>query len=104
MQLLPLTKTYGYVIYTHSIVYADKIEKALAKLKTQQAQLLINDDAQNQIKNIEAKRLKLLELQYELIGDQTKRKRFQYFLPGVMNRQIQQQSSSRYQYRFHSYS
>ena len=63
----------------------EKLEKALTKGEEEKPGLLrqANSDA---LASLEKKRKGLLELQYSLLGNQSKKKRFEYFLPGIKDR------------------
>lgn len=73
-----------------TLLEAEALDRQLNKAltETQQSQTLaLNKGANTQtLEQLEKKRLALLKMQYELSGDQTKQKRFEYFLPGIVNR------------------
>lgn len=64
----------------------NKIKEALKNQQHKQTALLNSTNVAGQMKKLEEQRLQLLQLQYELLGDLGKKKRFEYFLPGVMDR------------------
>jgi hypothetical protein len=65
----------------------EQIEKSLKKIANTQNQLLeAGADNQNELREIEKRRLALLALQYRLNGDESKEERFEYALPGIRDR------------------
>ena len=62
---------------------AAQINKAIEKVEKEQSQAFEQGQSAEEL---EQKRLELLNLQYEVTGDQSKRKRFEYFLPGLRDR------------------
>ncbi|GAB5550940.1 MAG: hypothetical protein Sapg2KO_05310 [Saprospiraceae bacterium] len=73
-----------------TLLEAEELDRQLNKalLEIRQSQTLAISKGANTatLQELEDKRLSLLKMQYELSGDQTKRKRFEYYLPGIMNR------------------
>lgn len=63
-----------------------QLNKALSETRQSQALAISKGANKATLQELENKRLSLLKMQYELSGDQTKRKRFEYYLPGIMNR------------------
>ena len=74
----------------------EKMEEGLENLTRQQDHLLTTGATSKALKKCNAQRLALLEMQYELLGNQTLRKHFEYFLPGIKNR-IQRVYNSQWQ-------
>ncbi len=63
----------------------EALEKALKKLDKQQ-QILVMASNKAEMVRLMQKRQALLELQYALLGNQSLKKRFEYFLPGIKDR------------------
>ena len=64
---------------------AQKLKDHVATSENKLAQAQLDANAQ-EITRIENQRIQLIEMQYDLSGDQTKIKRFQYHLPGLIPR------------------
>ena len=75
---------------------AAKLSMAAEELKDQltetldaigkRKQVLKGINKMEELQELEEKRQQLLQLQYQLMGNETKRKRFQYYLPGIKER------------------
>lgn len=65
--------------------FSDAISSMLKSIKKEQT-AFIKTGNKTALAELEDKRQKLLELEYKLSGNSTKRKRFQYYLPGAQNR------------------
>ena len=63
----------------------DKLEKLLEKWEKQQHLLLLSA-SQNGLEQLAQKRQEVLGMQYMLLGNQSKKERFEYFLPGIRDR------------------
>ncbi|PCE66483.1 WD40/YVTN/BNR-like repeat-containing protein [Sediminicola luteus] len=63
----------------------DTIDDLLKTLKSKKEAFLAAGKA-TQLAGLDHSRKQLLELRYQLYGNETKRKRFQYYLPGIYNR------------------
>lgn len=61
------------------------LEEKLSNLSEQKSRAL-NQGITDRVKGIEKERLALLDMQYELLGDQTSRKRAQYAHPGILQK------------------
>ncbi|MEX0315556.1 MAG: WD40/YVTN/BNR-like repeat-containing protein [Allomuricauda sp.] len=68
---------------------AEKLEDELnetIKLIERKKQTFMVADKKDDLQSLEEKHQELLQLEYQLLGNETKRKRFQYYLPGIKER------------------
>ncbi len=63
----------------------DEVKRKLEELSTQKDLAVLSGNS-GAIEKIEEERIRLNELQYVIAGDQTRRKRFQYHHPGLLQR------------------
>nr|WP_299381160.1 glycosyl hydrolase [Allomuricauda sp.] len=63
----------------------DELKEALKRVQLTKQNLIANNHKE-ELRPLEEKRLQLKQLEYQLLGNETKRKRFQYFLPGAAER------------------